>query len=148
MIQTGSSYPKKRNIIFIHPDLGIGGAERLILDAAVGLQDLGHKVTIFTSHFDPKHCFEEAKDGKFKTLSGTIFPYSQDQGAPTTIRLLTPVKAHSMSACGGTRSSLLAYGTGFIFYSRCYGKSISYLQHVSFPLKWQICNLMSLSSIN
>ena len=55
---------KKRKIIFIHPDLGIGGAERLIIDAAVGLQNLGHTITIFTSHCDPKHCFEEARDGK------------------------------------------------------------------------------------
>jgi alpha-1,3/alpha-1,6-mannosyltransferase len=56
----------KHNIIFIHPDLGIGGAERLIVDAAVGLQDLGHNVTIFTSHCDPSHCFEEANDGASK----------------------------------------------------------------------------------
>ena len=55
---------QKQHVIFIHPDLGIGGAERLIIDAAVGLQDLGHKVTIFTSHCDPAHCFEEAKDGR------------------------------------------------------------------------------------
>ena len=53
-----------RRIVFFHPDLGIGGAERLIIDAAVGLQELGHKVTIFTSHCDPQHCFEEARDGK------------------------------------------------------------------------------------
>jgi len=52
-----------RNIVFFHPDLGIGGAERLIVDAAVGLQELGHKVTIFTSHCDPDHCFDEARDG-------------------------------------------------------------------------------------
>lgn len=52
-----------RRIVFFHPDLGIGGAERLIIDAAVGLQELGHKVTIFTSHCDPQHCFEEARDG-------------------------------------------------------------------------------------
>lgn len=52
-----------RTIVFFHPDLGIGGAERLIIDAAVGLQDLGHKVTVFTSHCDPQHCFEEARDG-------------------------------------------------------------------------------------
>lgn len=55
--------PCKKNIVFFHPDLGIGGAERLIIDAAVGLQDLGHKVTIFTSHCDPTHCFDEARDG-------------------------------------------------------------------------------------
>lgn len=62
---TGS---KPKNIVFFHPDLGIGGAERLIVDAAVGLQDLGHKVTIFTSHCDPRHCFEEARDGTFIIL--------------------------------------------------------------------------------
>ena len=54
---------KKKNVVFFHPDLGIGGAERLVIDAAVGLQSLGHKVTIFTSHCDPDHCFDEARDG-------------------------------------------------------------------------------------
>lgn len=54
-----------KNIVFFHPDLGIGGAERLIIDAAVGLQDvLGHKVVIYTSHRDPQHCFDEARDGE------------------------------------------------------------------------------------
>lgn len=54
---------KKKTIVFFHPDLGIGGAERLVVDAAVGLQNRGHKVVIFTSHCDPKHCFDEARDG-------------------------------------------------------------------------------------
>jgi alpha-1,3/alpha-1,6-mannosyltransferase len=54
---------KERSIVFFHPDLGIGGAERLVIDAAVGLQNRGHKVVIFTSHCDPKHCFDEARDG-------------------------------------------------------------------------------------
>ncbi|KAL1597743.1 Alpha-1,3-mannosyltransferase-like protein [Paraconiothyrium brasiliense] len=52
-----------QHIVFFHPDLGIGGAERLVVDAAVGLQDRGHKVTIYTSHRDPAHCFDEARDG-------------------------------------------------------------------------------------
>ena len=56
---------KRQDIVFFHPDLGIGGAERLVIDAAVGLQNRGHKVTIFTSHCDPAHCFDEARDGKF-----------------------------------------------------------------------------------
>ncbi|KAF2728980.1 mannosyltransferase [Polyplosphaeria fusca] len=54
---------KSQNVVFFHPDLGIGGAERLVIDAAVGLQNRGHKVTIFTSHCDPRHCFDEARDG-------------------------------------------------------------------------------------
>lgn len=53
--------PKK--ILFIHPDLGIGGAERLVVDAAVGLQDRGHSVTVYTSHCEPRHCFDEARNG-------------------------------------------------------------------------------------
>ncbi|KAK3714965.1 Alpha-1,3-mannosyltransferase-like protein [Vermiconidia calcicola] len=54
---------REKKIVFVHPDLGIGGAERLVVDAAVGLQSAGHKVVIFTSHCDPTHCFEEARDG-------------------------------------------------------------------------------------
>jgi alpha-1,3/alpha-1,6-mannosyltransferase len=60
------SKPVGKSIAFFHPDLGIGGAERLVIDAAVGLQNLGYKVTIFTSHCDPAHCFDEARDGKSK----------------------------------------------------------------------------------
>lgn len=62
------SPPVQKTIVFFHPDLGIGGAERLIIDAAVGLQELGNKVTIFTSHCDRQHCFEEARDGKFPAM--------------------------------------------------------------------------------
>jgi len=58
-----TSQETKKSIVFFHPDLGIGGAERLIIDAAVGLQKRGHKVVIFTSHCDPQHCFDEARDG-------------------------------------------------------------------------------------
>ncbi|KAF4471426.1 alpha-13 alpha-16-mannosyltransferase [Fusarium albosuccineum] len=54
---------EKGSIVFFHPDLGIGGAERLVVDAAVGLQNRGHRVIIFTNHCDPKHCFDECRDG-------------------------------------------------------------------------------------
>ncbi|KAJ6783699.1 hypothetical protein PWT90_08519 [Aphanocladium album] len=49
--------------VFFHPDLGIGGAERLVVDAAVGLKNKGAKVVIYTNHCDPKHCFDECRDG-------------------------------------------------------------------------------------
>lgn len=52
-----------QTIVFFHPDLGIGGAERLVVDAAVGLQTRGHHVVIFTNHCDPAHCFDECRDG-------------------------------------------------------------------------------------
>ncbi|KAG6844882.1 hypothetical protein H0H87_002717 [Tephrocybe sp. NHM501043] len=60
-----SKHPALR-VAFIHPDLGIGGAERLVVDAALGLQARGHKVDIYTSHHDPNHCFEETKDGQLQ----------------------------------------------------------------------------------
>lgn len=46
---------------FIHPDLGIGGAERLMLDLAIALRDQGIQVRFITNHFDQSHCFEELK---------------------------------------------------------------------------------------
>ena len=50
-------------VAFVHPDLGIGGAERLIVDAAVGLQKRGHGIVLYTAHHDAGHCFEETRDG-------------------------------------------------------------------------------------
>lgn len=67
-----NTIPERRRIAFFHPDLGIGGAERLVIDAAVGLQDIGHKVTIFTSHCDPAHCFDEARDGISESLRDMV----------------------------------------------------------------------------
>ena len=49
-------------LLFLHPDLGVGGAERLILDTALAAKSNGHDVTILTNHFDPNHCFEDAKE--------------------------------------------------------------------------------------
>lgn len=57
---------KKLRIGFVHPDLGIGGAEKLVVDAALSLQNLGHEVVIFTSHHDARHCFEPTRDGTLK----------------------------------------------------------------------------------
>lgn len=45
-------------------DFALGGAERLVVDAALGLQKLGHSVDIYTSYHDPGHCFEETRDGE------------------------------------------------------------------------------------
>ncbi|KAL5615328.1 hypothetical protein BROUX41_005375 [Berkeleyomyces rouxiae] len=71
------STPKQRTFVFFHPDLGIGGAERLVVDAAVGLQNRGHKVVIYTSHCDPGHCFEEARDGTLDVrVRGNLCPSS------------------------------------------------------------------------
>jgi len=46
--------------------LGLGGAERLIVDAAVGLRQKGYDVTIYTGYHDPSHAFPETVDGTLK----------------------------------------------------------------------------------
>ncbi|GFY63414.1 hypothetical protein TNIN_158411 [Trichonephila inaurata madagascariensis] len=55
-------------IVFLHPDLGIGGAERLIVDAALALKSKGHEIRIYTNHYDPQHCFSETRDGSLETV--------------------------------------------------------------------------------
>jgi alpha-1,3/alpha-1,6-mannosyltransferase len=57
------------SIVFLHPDLGIGGAERLVVDAALALLKRGHQVTIITAHHDPKHAFQETTDGQINVVS-------------------------------------------------------------------------------
>jgi alpha-1,3/alpha-1,6-mannosyltransferase len=59
-------------VVFLHPDLGIGGAERLVVDAAVGL--LKHQserpveVMIVTNHHDPSRAFKETTDGTVRVV--------------------------------------------------------------------------------
>lgn len=46
----------------------IGGAERLVVDAAVGLQNRGHSVQIFTSYHEDGEAgrsFDETRDGEY-----------------------------------------------------------------------------------
>uniref|UniRef100_A0A8D3CX82 ALG2 alpha-1,3/1,6-mannosyltransferase n=1 Tax=Scophthalmus maximus TaxID=52904 RepID=A0A8D3CX82_SCOMX len=54
--------PEMARVVFLHPDLGIGGAERLVVDAAVALKSQGCDVQIWTAHHDPTHCFSETLD--------------------------------------------------------------------------------------
>ncbi|RCV08839.1 hypothetical protein SEVIR_1G365800v4 [Setaria viridis] len=66
---------KKLKVAVIHPDLGIGGAERLIVDAACELASHGHDVHVFTSHHDKNRCFEETVSGPFPvTVYGDFLP--------------------------------------------------------------------------
>ncbi|XP_006063497.4 alpha-1,3/1,6-mannosyltransferase ALG2 isoform X2 [Bubalus kerabau] len=59
--QDADSDPKP-TVLFLHPDLGVGGAERLVLDAALALQARGCSVKIWTAHYDPGHCFAESRE--------------------------------------------------------------------------------------
>ncbi|TGZ74755.1 hypothetical protein CRM22_000769 [Opisthorchis felineus] len=66
-----------KRIVFLHPDLGIGGAERLVVDAAVAVLQSGYNVKIITNHHDPMHCFEETLKSELNVIvAGSWFPRS------------------------------------------------------------------------
>eukprot|EP00418_Pyrodinium_bahamense_P007379 CAMPEP_0179024126 /NCGR_PEP_ID=MMETSP0796-20121207/7293_1 /TAXON_ID=73915 /ORGANISM="Pyrodinium bahamense, Strain pbaha01" /LENGTH=424 /DNA_ID=CAMNT_0020720075 /DNA_START=15 /DNA_END=1286 /DNA_ORIENTATION=+ len=66
---------KRLRVAFVHPDLGIGGAERLVVDAAVALQGAGHEVCMYTARHEPDHCFEETRDGTLRVVVyGALLP--------------------------------------------------------------------------
>lgn len=47
-----------------------GGAERLIVDFVLELQEAGHHVDVYTAHHDPKRCFEETAPGTTRVSCG------------------------------------------------------------------------------
>lgn len=66
----------QKNIVYIHLDLGIGGAEQLVINLALASNNTTQQnnnnniiqeeksertVSIYTSHCDPSHCFDEVK---------------------------------------------------------------------------------------
>ncbi|EFO27147.1 alpha-1,3-mannosyltransferase [Loa loa] len=61
-------------VTIIHPNLGIGGAERLVVDVAVAMKRNGHRVQFVTNYFDPKHAFMETTEFDIKVID--IFPRS------------------------------------------------------------------------
>lgn len=84
------------NVAILHPELGIGGAERLIVDAAVALQRRGHGVKIFTAHHDRARCFEETRDGTLDVrVHGSRLPLHVGG------RLRAPAAIARMLAVGG-----------------------------------------------
>src|SRR5688500_2490763 len=62
-------------VAILRPCLGIGGAERMIVDAAVELQDRGHEVTMFVPDRQEKLQLDEVAAGRFDIRThGDFFP--------------------------------------------------------------------------
>jgi glycosyltransferase involved in cell wall biosynthesis len=67
---TNSPRPARSlRIVIVRSDLGIGGSERLVVDAALALREKGHEVTILTAHYDPSRRLRETLDGNLKIAS-------------------------------------------------------------------------------
>ena len=66
-------------VAVLHPDLGLGGAERLVVDEAAELAARGLRVVVYTAHHDPRRAFAEtvAGAGGFEVrVRGRWFPRS------------------------------------------------------------------------
>lgn len=62
-------------IAFLHPELGLGGGERLMVDAALALQARGHRVRFYAAHHDPAQSFTATRDGRLDVrLHGRRLP--------------------------------------------------------------------------
>jgi alpha-1,3/alpha-1,6-mannosyltransferase len=57
-------------IAILHPDLGIGGAERLIVDICLALKSHGHHVDLYTNFHDARRCFDETRNGQLNVIVG------------------------------------------------------------------------------
>ncbi|KAJ7395066.1 Alpha-1,3/1,6-mannosyltransferase ALG2 [Pitangus sulphuratus] len=60
------------SVLFLHPDLGLGGAERLVVDAALALRARGCRVRIWTAHYDPRRCFAETRGLAVRCAGGWV----------------------------------------------------------------------------
>ena len=63
----------KRRVAILHPDLGIGGAEALIINVALALMSKGFEVTVYTPFCDPNRCLKEALQLNIE-VRGNWFP--------------------------------------------------------------------------
>jgi alpha-1,3/alpha-1,6-mannosyltransferase len=114
------------HIGFLHPDLGLGGAERLVVDAALHLQAVGHRVSIFTAHHDRVRCFEETRNGTLDVrVYGDFLPshVGQRLRAPCAIaRLayLTGAMALSGERCDVIFCDLVAHAIPLL---KCFSRA-------------------------
>jgi hypothetical protein len=75
----GQSRARDAERRLLHPDLGFGGAERVVVDAATHLVGAGHRVVVLTAHHDPARAFPP-------TVDGTLDVRVRSAGIPPHVR--------------------------------------------------------------
>mgnify|MGYP002623809884 CR=1 FL=1 len=80
-------------IVFLHPFLGLGGAERLVVDAAVELQERGHDIEIVTLQHDPDHAFPETVDGTLRVRVQATGISSSSLASPRAFRAIAGMRS-------------------------------------------------------
>ena len=62
-------------VVMLHPNLGLGGAERLFLDAAAAIRAGGNEVFVLTNHYDLERSFPDSRDVNIE-VGGSFLPGS------------------------------------------------------------------------
>ncbi|MFK8067571.1 MAG: glycosyltransferase [Gammaproteobacteria bacterium] len=76
-------------ICFLHPTLGLGGAERWVVNTVVSLKKAGYEVEVFTGEYAPEMGFSELITESIKiTVSGKFLPTSFFQRVQVLCALL------------------------------------------------------------
>ncbi|GAX09672.1 alpha-1,3/alpha-1,6-mannosyltransferase [Fistulifera solaris] len=120
------------HVVLVHVDLGIGGAEQLILQLAQASKRAGHTLDIVTTRCDPDHCFAAVKPG------GDLFPHLQVVGRWIPATLL---HGKAKALCSTLRLAYLAWWT-----ARKRSKADVYVLDV-LPLPLWIWNWISSASL-
>jgi alpha-1,3/alpha-1,6-mannosyltransferase len=72
-----SADPSRRRlrVAFLHPELGLGGAERFVVDSALELQARGHEVVILAAARDRSRSLPATRDGRLDVrIRGGFIP--------------------------------------------------------------------------
>lgn len=98
-----------------------GGAERLIVDAAVELATRGHNVHVFTSHHEKSRCFEETVSGTgFSLFFATNFILFYFLAAFSFLGNLDPSKTNTVQVSFRLQSMVPSYrGMFSIVFTQC-----------------------------
>jgi len=68
---------KQMRVAFLHANMALGGAEQWVVNMAIGLQQMGCYVKIFTPFFDKNRCLDQMKDGSLDLeIRGDSIPKS------------------------------------------------------------------------
>lgn len=83
---------RRLRVAFVRPNLGLGGSERLVVDAALELTARGHTVAILVAAHDRAHAFPETLDGRLDVrVHGAFLPAriaNRVEASCTAVRVL------------------------------------------------------------
>lgn len=124
------------HIVFLHLDLGIGGAEQLIINLALASLP-NNKVSIFTTHCNQNHCFQEVS--KDSDNPGPLAKYVHIVGQFLPLNILGKLTA----LCSTIRMIYLSIVAKWMFPDA----DVFVLDVLPTPIPFLTCGIRSVKSV-